>query len=98
MRRRGRAWTHRFSDGTYGEFGPMRIPEHHDRTLHYVEQCGLELRRFVTAHENLSCFYDIRGVRVRIRDAQATLYPSFELSALQRDDQVPPKMLAHRGR
>jgi monoamine oxidase len=91
---RGRAWTHRFSDGTYGEFGPMRIPQHHDGTLHYVRQCGLELRRFVTAHENLSCFYDIRGVRVRMRDAQATLYPSFELSTLQRDDQVPPKMLA----
>jgi monoamine oxidase len=58
---RGRAWTHHFGDGTYGEFGPMRIPEHHDFTLHYVHQCGVELRRFVTAHENLSCFYDIRG-------------------------------------
>jgi monoamine oxidase len=91
---RGRAWTHRFPDGTYGEFGPMRIPEHHDCTLHYVQQCGLELRRFVTAHENLSCFYDIRGVRVRMRDARPALYAAFELSAQQRDDDVPPKMLA----
>jgi monoamine oxidase len=72
----------------------MRIPEHHDNTLHYVERCGLDLRRFVTAHENLSCFYDIRGVRVRMRDAREGLSPEFELSALQRDDPVPPKMLA----
>jgi monoamine oxidase len=72
----------------------MRIPEHHDYTLHYVDRCGLELRRFVTAHENLSCFYDIRGVRVRMRDAPAQLYSQFELSALQREDEIPPKMLA----
>jgi monoamine oxidase len=91
---RGRAWTHRFGDGTYGEFGPMRVPEHHDYTLHYIEQCGLEVRRFVTAHENLSCFYDIRGVRVRMRDARAELYDHFDLSTQQREDDVPPKMLA----
>ncbi len=91
---RGRAWTHRFGDGTYGEFGPMRIPEHHDFTLHYVQQCGIELRRFVTAHENLSCFYDIRGQVVRMRDARTGLYPRFDLSTQQRDDEIPPKMLA----
>jgi len=91
---RGRAWTHRFADGSYGEFGPMRIPEHHDYTLHYVKRCGLELRRFVTAHENLSGFYDIRGVRVRMRDASRDLYPHFELSQQQREDPIPPKMLA----
>jgi monoamine oxidase len=91
---RGRAWTHRFSDGTYAEFGPMRIPQHHDYTHHYVKRCGLELRRFVTAHENLSCFYDIRGVRVRMRDAVKELYDHFDLSPQQREDQVPPQMLA----
>jgi monoamine oxidase len=91
---RGRAWTHRFSDGTYGEFGPMRIPENHDYTMHYVKRAGLDLRRFVTSHENLSCFYDIRGVRTRMRDARAELYPKFELSTSQREDDLPPKMLA----
>jgi monoamine oxidase len=91
---RGRAWTHRFGDGTYGEFGPMRIPEHHDYTRHYIKRCALELRRFVTAHENLSCFYDVRGVQTRMRDARENLYPKFDLSPQQRDDQVPPKMLA----
>ena len=91
---RGRAWTHRFGDGTYGEFGPMRIPEHHDYTHHYVRRCGLDLRRFVTAHENLSCYYDIRGVRVRMRDAARDLYPRFVLSQQQREDPIPPKMLA----
>src|SRR5687767_60055 len=60
---RGRAWTHHFGDGTYGEFGPMRIPEHHDYTHHYVKKCGLDLRRFVTVGENRSCFYDIRNVQ-----------------------------------
>jgi monoamine oxidase len=91
---RGRAWTHRFADGSYGEFGPMRIPQHHDYTHHYVEKCGLELRRFVTAHENLSCYYDIRGVRVRMRDAREQLYGEFDLSTQQREDDLPPKMLA----
>lgn len=91
---RGRAWTHHFADGTYGEFGPMRIPEHHDYTHHYVARCGLELQRFVTSHENLSCFYDIRGVRTRMRDAPEHLYPHFDLSPQQREDPIPPKMLA----
>jgi monoamine oxidase len=91
---RGRAWTHHFDDGTYGEFGPMRIPEHHDYTHHYLKRCDLELRRFVTSHENLSCFYDIRGVRTRMRDARETLYPHFNLSPQQREDTIPPKMLA----
>jgi len=72
----------------------MRIPEHHDHTLHYVTKCGLELRRFVTSHENLSCFYDIRGVRTRMRDAPTELYGRFDLSIQQRDDPIPPKMLA----
>src|SRR5687768_1128365 len=91
---RGRAWTHHFSDGTYGEFGPMRVPEHHDYTHHYIAKCGLELRRFVTSHENLSCFYDIRGVQVRMRDAPGSLYDKFDLSTQQREDPIPPKMLA----
>ena len=91
---RGRAWTHRFADGSYGEFGPMRIPEHHDYTLHYVKECGLDLRRFVTAHENLSGYYDIRDVRVRMRDARRDLYPIFDLSQQQREDAIPPNMLA----
>ena len=91
---RGRAWTHHFADGLYGEFGPMRVPEHHDLTHHYIARCDLELRRFVTSHENLSCFYDIRGVRTRMRDARTNLYPRFDLSPQQREDEIPPKMLA----
>ncbi|MEX0664386.1 MAG: FAD-dependent oxidoreductase [Acidimicrobiia bacterium] len=91
---RGRAWTHHFGDGTYGEFGPMRVPEHHDYTPHSLARCGLELRRFVTSHENLSCFYDIRGVRTRMRDTRENLYPHFDLSPQQREDPIPPKMLA----
>jgi monoamine oxidase len=92
-RTQGRIRTHRFEDGTYGELGPMRIPIHHDLTRHYIAQCGLSLRPFVTAHQNLDGFYDIAGVVTRMRTARRDLYSRFDLSAQQRDDEIPPKML-----
>lgn len=89
----GRVRTHRFSDGTYGELGPMRIPLHHDATRHYVDVCGLSLRPFITSHQNLDGFYDIAGVVTRMRSAMLDLYPMFDLSSQQRADSSPPKML-----
>jgi monoamine oxidase len=92
---KGRVRTHRFADGTYAELGAMRVPAFHDYTHHYIAKCGLELRRFVTSHENLSGFYDIRGERGRMRDAcHGPIYENFTLSSQQRDDPIPPKMLA----
>ena len=88
----GRIWTHRFDDGTYGELGAMRIPLNHDYTRYYVAQLGLKLRKFVTAHENLECFYDIRNIVTRMRDGQTCLYPLFALSPEQQADRVPPDM------
>lgn len=89
----GRVWTHRFSDGTYGEFGAMRIPLHHHYTRYYISEMGLTLRRFISAHQNLECFYDIRGLQVRMKDAQANLYANFlNLSSDQLKDPIPPDM------
>ncbi|HKX75189.1 MAG TPA: NAD(P)/FAD-dependent oxidoreductase [Acidimicrobiia bacterium] len=92
-RTQGRIRTHRFGDGTYGELGPMRIPLHHDATRHYVSLCGLELRPFITAHQNLNGFYDIAGIVTRMSQAPIHLYPAFDLSSNQRQDDIPPKML-----
>lgn len=89
----GRMRTHRFGDGTYGELGPMRVPLHHDATRHYIGMCELELRPFVTSHQNLDAFYDISGVVTRMRDARRDLYPAFDLSSNQREDDLPAKML-----
>ncbi len=88
----GRVRTHRFSDGTYGELGAMRIPVHHHYTRHYIRKLGLKLRTFVSAHQNLKCFYNIRGIHTRIDNAKTNLYPNFELSADQRNYPIPPVM------
>jgi monoamine oxidase len=88
----GRVWTHRFNDNTYGELGAMRIPSEHDYTLHYVKEMGLSLRKFVSAHQNLECYYDIRDTQVRMKDASANLYSKFHLSSTQKQDQKAPDM------
>jgi monoamine oxidase len=88
----GRVHTHRFADGTHGELGAMRIPVNHHYTRHYVAKMGLTLRKFVTAHENLECFYDIRGIVTRMKDAIKTLYPEFDLSQDQQKASIPPAM------
>lgn len=80
----GRAFTHRFSDGQYHELGAMRIPASHDYTRHYVTELGLTLRPFITAHKNPNCFYFIKGLRTKIADASAQLFPRFELSPTER--------------
>ena len=82
----GRVRTHRFSDGhnQYNELGAMRIPASHDYTRHYISACNLKLRPFVTAHKNLKCFYDIRGIQTRMDNASKTLFPQFSLSPAER--------------
>jgi monoamine oxidase len=90
----GRVHTHRFSDGTHGELGAMRIPKHHHYTRHYVHKMGLTLRRFITSHENLECFYDLHYRICRMRDAPGSLYSEFDLSQSQAQLSIPPAMLA----
>jgi monoamine oxidase len=80
----GRVRTHRFKDDQYNELGAMRIPASHDYTRHYISVCNLKLRPFVTAHKNLRCFYDIRGIQTRIEDASKTLFPQLSLSPAER--------------
>jgi monoamine oxidase len=88
----GRVWTHRFNDNTYGELGAMRIPSEHDYTLHYTKEMGLDLRKFISAHQNLECYYDIRDTQIRMKDAPAHLYSKFQLSSKQKEDEKAPDM------
>ncbi len=76
----GRAFTYRFKDGQYHELGAMRIPASHDYTRHYIQEMGLQLRPFITAHKTLSPFYFIKGIRTTIKDAPKNLFPLFALS------------------
>jgi monoamine oxidase len=62
----GRVRTVRFSDGQYGEFGAMRIPETHNWTRYYARQFGLQLRPFIM--ENDAAYYHVRGRRERRAD------------------------------
>jgi monoamine oxidase len=90
----GRVHTRRFSDGTHGELGAMRIPLNHHYTRYYVKQMGLTLRKFVSAHDNLECFYDIRGTITRMKDAPKNLYPKFDLSRDQVKKPIPTAMFS----
>ena len=58
----GRAWTHRFDDGQYHEFGAMRFPMEHDHTRYYAKKCGLSFRTFIKHHDEPNSFYFIKGV------------------------------------
>ncbi|MDX0679886.1 FAD-dependent oxidoreductase [Sinorhizobium medicae] len=80
----GRVRTHRFtSTGEYHELGAMRIPKSHDYTRHYIGEVGLDpaLRTFVTSHVNQNCFYYFGGRVCRIKDAPASVFDRFHLSA-----------------
>lgn len=55
----GRIYTHRFTDGTYGELGAMRIPHSHGYVWHYIEEFDLAHRTFVAL--NAMGFRAFRG-------------------------------------
>jgi monoamine oxidase len=79
----GRIYTHRFSDGTYAELGAMRIPANHSCTLHYVDEFGLDTRRFVNYNPN--AFFYIRGIKTRIGTPEPLFY-IFDLRPEERRD------------
>lgn len=89
----GRVLTHRFSDGTYNELGAMRIPAIHLYVRHYIAQLGLKLRKFISSHGNLECYYDIRDVQTRMKDAKLNLYPQLNLSTHEASLPVAPAIL-----
>ncbi len=62
----GRARTHRFENGQYGELGAMRIPANHNLTRAYINRFGLSLRNFVQS--NPEAYYYVRGQKIRIKD------------------------------
>ncbi|MBI2689238.1 MAG: FAD-dependent oxidoreductase [Acidobacteria bacterium] len=62
----GRARTHRFDNGQYGELGAMRVPAKHNLTRGYVQKFGLSLRNFVQS--NPEAYYFVRGQKIKIKD------------------------------
>lgn len=69
----GRARTHRFENGQYGELGAMRVPANHKLTRNYINRFGLSLRNFVQS--NPEAYYYVRGQKIRIKDeAQVNQY------------------------
>lgn len=62
----GRARTHRFANGQYGELGAMRVPARHTLTRAYVNKFGLSLRNFVQS--NPEAYYYVRGQKIKIKD------------------------------
>lgn len=97
----GRVRTHTFKPSNeYHELGAMRIPASHDYTRHYITITGLDpaLRPFVTGHDNLNCFYYLRGKVSRIRDVGKSLLNDYRLSAHERllaTKHVPPAILGN---
>ena len=76
----GRAWTHRFDDGQYHEFGAMRFHKEHDHTRHYADLCKLKFRRFINHHDTPDSYYLINGQRVKHKDWATELLPKLDLS------------------
>lgn len=60
--------------GIYGEFGPMRIPQQHYGTMHYVNQMGCGTEPFV--QRNADAWLALRGKKVR-RHAWQELLPDY---------------------
>lgn len=79
----GRIQTHRFKDGSHGEFGAMRIPASHKCTLHYVDEFGLETRPFINV--NRCAFYNVRNRRSTI-DGWQRIAGAFNLEPLETVD------------
>jgi monoamine oxidase len=79
----GRIRTHRFSDGSRGELGAMRIPGNHACTFHYVKKFGLKYRRFI--NQNPEALYYLRGVRTQIQN-WSRLLSAYELRESERQD------------
>ena len=77
----GRAWTRKFSDGQYHEFGAMRFPASHDHTRHYASSvCGLSFRKFYSHHDDEDAFYFIKNKLSLHKDYDMKLLPGLGLT------------------
>jgi monoamine oxidase len=91
----GRIRTARFSDGSHGELGAMRIPANHHATLHYVEAFGLDTQPFINS--NPAAKYCIRGATVA-RNEWERLAERFALPPHERRDPLAVyEMLMHKA-
>ncbi|WP_339694981.1 NAD(P)/FAD-dependent oxidoreductase [uncultured Roseivirga sp.] len=80
----GRAWTHRFDDGQYHEFGAMRFPMEHDHTRYYAKKCGLSFRTFIKHHDEPNSFYFIKGVLTEKSSWGTKLLPELNLTEFEK--------------
>jgi monoamine oxidase len=75
----GRVHTRRFSDGSHGELGAMRIPMDHDYTHHYINEVGLSDELRIFPNSSNTGFAVIRNVVARTNetDFNAKILPLF---------------------
>lgn len=78
----GRVRTHRFGPGPGApavELGAMRVPDHHRRTLEYIERLRLgdKVCGFTTLFSEENAFLTTDSGFVRVRDASPTLCENF---------------------
>lgn len=80
----GRAWTHRFDDGQYHEFGAMRFPKEHDHTRYYAKKCELSFRTFIKHHDEPDSFYFLKGVLTKKSSWDTKLLPELNLTEFEK--------------
>lgn len=94
----GRAWTHRFKDKQYHEFGAMRFPKEHDHTRYYANLCGLKFRSFINHHDEPDSFYFFKGILSKHSEWETKLLPELELTDFEKwmiDNGPVPKEAKH---
>jgi len=66
-----------FADGLYFNAGPMRIPHHHEATLHYCRELAVPIEVFVDDNDSAYVYQTksatLAGTRVRSREVRADM-------------------------
>ena len=94
----GRAWTHRFKDKQYHEFGAMRFPKEHDHTRYYANLCGLKFRPFINHHDEPDSLYFFKGILSKHSEWETKLLPELNLTDFEKwmiDNGPVPKAARH---
>lgn len=80
----GRAWTHRFKDGQYHEFGAMRFPKEHDHTRYYANLCNLDFRTFINHHDDEDGIYFFKNISCKHSEWDKLLVPKLNLTEFEK--------------
>jgi monoamine oxidase len=69
--------TARFDEGLYFNAGPMRIPHHHEATLHYCRELGVPIEVFIDDNDSAYVYQTksaaLTNTRVRSREVRADM-------------------------